>query len=83
MKSKSKLGAKELKFGFVRRRVKKNKTGEPICPDYKKGSLGLGCVLEDKCKNATFLGTYSGTCSGGTKLSEIEYRKGKYLEEAK
>ena len=75
MKKKNKHSAKGLNFGFARRRINKDKVGEPICPDYRKGDIGSACELSGKCKNATYLGTYSGTCYGGTKSSEVEYRK--------
>ena len=68
----------KLNFKFERRRIKKEKIGHPVCPDFKKREFGDSCALAVKCKNATYMAEFSGTCYGGSKETEIRDRK-KYL----
>jgi len=71
-------GKEKLNFRFERRRIRKEKIGQPICHDFIKKEYGDSCALSDKCKNATYKSEFSGTCYGGSKETEIRDRK-KYL----
>ncbi|MCX5750165.1 MAG: hypothetical protein NT099_00585 [Candidatus Saganbacteria bacterium] len=65
-----------LGFKYERKRIKRDKTLPPLCPDYDPDSYGY-CKKDAHCKNATHSekDEASGFCLGGTKESEIKYRK--------
>ncbi|MFH1361640.1 MAG: hypothetical protein ABIH69_03195 [bacterium] len=70
-----------LGFKYERKRIKRDKKLPVLCPDYEAGNTD-SCKKAYYCKNAThgWKNEAFGSCYGGTKSSELEYRKKRILE---
>jgi hypothetical protein len=74
---KSKKENVNLRFGYERKIIKRDKKLPPLCPDYKPEEGSDYCEKASFCKNATygFDSKPMGSCFGGTRGSEIVDRK--------